>query len=238
MKINILVISAHPDDAEMSCGGTIISHSKQGHKMGLIDLTMGELGTRGTPQLRLEEAENARKILGAEFRENLGMADGFFKNDQTHMLMVIEKIRQYQPDIILTNSPDDRHPDHCRAAALVKDAYFMAGLREIKTNFEGTEQEAWRPKALYHYLQHTLHRPDFIVDISGYLEQKMEAIQAFSSQFYNPESDEPDTVLSTPGFLERLRSASKTMGNQIFTDAGEGFIENRVHGVSDLNNLL
>ena len=237
MKLNLLVISAHPDDAEMSCGGTIAKHTSKGYKVGLVDMTMGELGTRGTPELRLQEAENARQILGAEVRENLGMADGFFRHDKTHVMMIIEKIRQYQPDMIITNSPEDRHPDHPRASAIVKEAAFLSGLRNIHTTLEGKVQSPWRPENLFHYIQHFNHTPDFIVDISGFLERKMEAIKAFKSQFHQPDSDEPDTVLSQPGFLESLKSRSLQHGGEIFKEAGEGLLKSRMPGIDDLNDI-
>jgi N-acetylglucosamine malate deacetylase 1 len=238
MKLQLLVIAAHPDDAELSCGGTIISHTDQGYKAGIVDLTQGELGTRGTPEIRKKEALRAAEILGVSIRENLQLADGFFAVNQAHLIMVIEKIRQYKPDIVITNPLQDRHPDHERAGRLVKEACFLSGLSKVESYIDGKSQKPWRPHALYHFIQHTQHSPDFIVDITGYLDKKMEAIWAFQSQFYDPASDEPDTLLSEKSFLEKIKSRSLQYGAEIFCSAGEGFLINRTPGVKRLTDLV
>ncbi len=238
MQLDLLIISAHPDDAELSCGGTILSHIAQGKTAGLVDLTMGELGTRGTPELRLREAQKAAAVLGVSVRENLQMSDGFFKNDREHQLLVIEKIRQFRPRIVITNPLSDRHPDHERAGALVKNACFLSGLQKIETTYNNQLQEPWRPEKVFHFIQHYQHKPDFIVDISGFLDKKMEAIQTFRSQFYNPDSDEPSTLLSNKAFLEGLRSRSIQYGSVIYREAGEGFLFSRSIGVNNLFDVL
>ncbi|MBI4945726.1 MAG: bacillithiol biosynthesis deacetylase BshB1 [Bacteroidetes bacterium] len=237
MKIDILAFGAHPDDVELSCSGTILKNISLGKKVGIIDLTQGELGTRGTAALRLKEAAAAAKILGVSFRENLKMADGFFQNDKKHLLAVIKKIRQYKPDIVLANALEDRHPDHGRAAKLIADACFFAGLVKIKTaapTLKGSKQhkhslgrrawqEAWRPKAVYHYIQYRKLIPDFTVDISSFMEKKMESIKTFRSQFYDPGSKEPTTLISSSGFLKHLYSRAEEHGKIINAQYAEGF---------------
>src|ERR1035437_9510045 len=187
MKLDIFAIGAHPDDVELSCAGTILKHIALGKKCGILDLTAGELGTRGSAELRLTEATNAAKILGVSVRDNLKIADGFFKNDKEHQLEIIKKIREYQPEIVLCNAVSDRHPDHGRSAALVSEACYYSGLIRIETKLNGVNQQAWRPKAVYHYIQDRQLKPDFVVDVTSFFEKKMEAIQAFKSQFYNPD---------------------------------------------------
>ena len=237
MKIDILAIGAHADDVELSCAGTLLKHIAMGKKVGLLDLTEGELGTRGTPEIRKREAEASARILGVSFRENAGMADGFFKNDREHQLRVIEYIRAHRPEIVLCNAVSDRHPDHGRAAALVSEACFYSGLAKIHTEREGKAQEAWRPRAVYHYVQDRSLKPDFVIDISPFQARKLEAIQAFSSQFYNPGSAEPLTPISSKQFLDFVISRSAHFGRDIQVDYAEGFTVGRTIGVENLFDL-
>ena len=223
MKLDILAFGAHPDDVELSCSGTIIKNISLGKRIGIIDLTRGELGTRGTAAIRLKESAEAAKILGVSFRENLKMEDGFFQNDKKHQLKVIQKIRQYKPDIVLANALEDRHPDHGRAAKLIADASFLSGLRKIETKLNGKKQEAWRPKAVYHYIQYRKLNPDFVVDISSLMEKRMEALKAFRSQFFNPDSKEPETLISSSEFLKHIYSRAAEHGKLINVQYAEGF---------------
>src|ERR1035437_2607310 len=223
MKLDILAFGAHPDDVELSCSGTILKNISLGKKVGIIDLTRGELGTRGTAAIRIKESADAAKILGVSFRENLKMEDGFFQNDKKHQLKVIQKIRQYRPDVVLANALEDRHPDHGRAAKLIADASFLSGLRKIETKLNGKKQEAWRPKAVYHYIQYRKLNPDFVVDISSFMEKRMESIKAFSSQFYNPGSKEPATLISSSEFLKHIYSRAAEHGKLINVQYAEGF---------------
>jgi len=229
MKLDILAFGAHPDDVELGCAGTILKHIEDGRKIGIIDLTRGELGTRGSAAIRKKESDAAAKILGVAVRENLGMADGFFLNDKKHQLKVIQKIRQYQPDVVIANSPKDRHPDHGRGAQLVSDACFLAGLPKIKTSLHGKSQKAWRPKSVYHYIQFNPHKPDFVVDISKHFEKKMDAIRAFPSQFYNPDSKETETLISSPEFFNLVKKRCEEHGSQINAKYGEGFLFGTLH---------
>lgn len=238
MKLDILVLSAHPDDAELGCGGTIALHVEQGKKVGVVDFTRGELGTRGTPELRAQEAKDSSKILGLSVRDNLGFADAFFVNDKEHQLAVIEKIRQYRPDIVLANAIYDRHSDHAKASDLATTACFLSGLKKIETTHEGNLQEAWRPKAVYHFIQNNYIKPDIVVDITHYWTIKIKAIKAYKSQFYNPESDEPQTFLSTPHFMEFVEARAKELGHSIGVDYGEGFTVERTVGIRNLFHLL
>ena len=233
MKLEILAFGAHPDDVEISCGGTILKHIALGYKCGVIDLTQGELGTRGSGELRLIEAEKSKQILGISARENLGFSDGFFQNDREHQLPIIEMIRKYRPEIVLANSVHDRHPDHGKAAKLVADACFLAGLIKIETG-----QDAWRPKAVYHYIQDEYIHPDLTVDVTPYFDKKIESILAYSSQFYNPESNEPDTPISGKEFLDFLRGRAMTYGRPIGADLAEGFTAARNVGVKNLFDLI
>lgn len=232
MKLDILAFGAHPDDVEISCAGTILKHIDLGYKCGIIDLTQGELGTRGSAELRLVEAENAKSILGISARENLGFADGFFQNDKEHQLPIINMIRKYRPEIVLANSIQDRHPDHGKGAKLVADACFLAGLIKVETR-----QEAWRPKAVYHYIQDEFIHPDLTVDVTPYFDKKIEAILAYSSQFYNPQSDEPDTPISGKEFLDFLKGRARTYGRPIGAELAEGFTAARNIGVRNLFDL-
>ena len=237
MKLDILAIGVHPDDVELGCSGTILKHIAQGKKVGILDLTKGELGSRGSGELRLEEAKKSADILGVSVRENLGFSDGFFKNDKEHQLEIIKILRKYQPDIILANAPIDRHPDHGRASQLVSEACFYSGLVRIETEIDGISQELWRPQAVYHYIQDRFLKPDFVVDVSDFLDQKMDAIMAFSSQFYNPDSDAPETPISSKKFLDFIKARMANFGRDINADYAEGYTVERVVGVEDITQL-
>ncbi len=232
MSLDILAIGVHPDDIELSCSGTLIRHIRQGYKVGLCDLTQGELGTRGNAPLRLKEAESAMHYMKALFRENLGMRDGLFEHTNENVLKIISVIRKHKPRVILANAPSDRHPDHGRASKLVADACFYSGLKKID---EG--QEAFRPESVYFYIQDRYLSPDIVVDISDSMAEKMEAILCFKSQFFNEDSDEPDTPISSESFLEVIRAKARTYGREIGVEYGEGFVAERVLGVSDLFSL-
>jgi len=235
MKLDILVFASHPDDAELSCSGTIASHVAKGKKVGIVDLTKGELGTRGSIELREKEALAASKILGIKVRENLELADGFFEVNKESLLKVANCIRKYQPEIILGNAINDRHPDHGKGAKLVEEACFYSGIKRVVTV---NAFAPWRPKALYHYIQSNYIEPDFIVDISDFWHIKEKSIRAFKSQFYDPKSREPETYISKPGFLEFLMSRSKMWGQAIGVKYGEGFTVNRKLGVKYLFDLI
>ncbi len=223
MKLDILVMAAHPDDAELSCAGTILSFIQQGKKVGIVDFTRGELGTRGTPEIRLAESAEATKILGLHTRENLEIRDGFFQNDEESQLKLIQVIRKYQPDVVLANALEDRHPDHGKGAKLAIDACFLAGLRQIKTKLNGQEQTAWRPRNVYHYIQDRYLEPDFVFDITPFWDQKEAAIRAFKSQFFDPNSKEPASYISSPEFLNFIKARAMEMGHKIGVVYGEGF---------------
>lgn len=239
MKLDILAFAAHPDDVELGCSGTLIAHIAAGKKVGVIDLTHGELGTRGTAEIRLQESEEATRIMGASVRDNLGFADGFFQNDKEHQLRVVQKIRQYQPDIVIMNAVQDRHPDHGRGSQLVSESCFLAGLRMVKTAGEqGEEQTAWRPKAVYHFIQDRYIKPDIVVDVTPFWNKKMETIRAFKSQFYNPDDSSPNTYISSPEFLKFIESRAMEYGHGIGVTYGEGFTVERLVGVKNLFDLL
>lgn len=238
MKLDILAFGAHPDDVELGCGGTIAKEVALGKKVGIVDLTRGELGTRGTAELRDQEARAAAQILGVCVRENLQMRDGFFVNDEQHQLAVIQMIRKYQPEIVLCNAVDDRHIDHAKGSQLVSDACFLSGLIKIETTFQGQKQNAWRPKQVYHYLQWKNIPPDFVVDITGYNQKRVEAILAYGSQFYNPNSTEPETPIATRNFLESLDYRVRDLGRLVGTDYAEGFTTERYLAVNSLGDLL
>lgn len=239
MKLDLVVMAAHPDDAEMSCGGTIASAIAQGKKVGIIDFTRGELGTRGTPEIRATESAAATKILHLSARENLGFRDGFFKNDEEHQMKLIAAIRRYQPEIVLANAIEDRHPDHGRGAALAVDACFYSGLRMIQTfDFDDKPQNAWRPKALYHYIQDRFIKPDLVVDIANFWDIKEASIRAYKSQFHDPNSTEPESYLTSPEFLEFLKARSQEMGHMIGSKYGEGYTKTKTIGIKDLFNLI
>lgn len=238
IKLDILAVGVHPDDVELGCSGTIISHVQQGKTCGVLDLTQGELGSRGNPELRELEAKNAAKILGLACREQLGLKDGFFENDSASQLKIIQIIRKYRPEIVLANAVNDRHPDHGRAAKLVADACFYSGLAKIETDYNGIPQQAWRPKAIYHYIQDYTLKPDFVVDVSEFADKKREAIMCFSSQFYNPESQEPQTPISSPEFLESVFGKMSVFGRAVGVRYAEGFTANRFLGVKTIFDLL
>ncbi len=237
-KLDILVMAVHPDDAELGCSGTIAKHISMGYKVGIVDFTRGELGTRGSAEIRDAEAVASSKIMGLSARENLRFRDGFFKNDEEHQLKLIEVIRRYKPDVVFANAIDDRHPDHGRASALAVDACFLAGLRRIQT-FEpdGSPQSAWRPKNLFHYIQDRYIEPDFVIDVSGFWDIKDKAIRAFSSQFHDPNSSDPQSYISSPDFLNFLEARGREMGHKIGVKYGEGFTSDRMLGVDDILKL-
>jgi len=233
MKLDILVFGAHPDDVELGCSGTIIKHLKNGLNIGIIDLTRGELGTRGTSETRNKETLNATKILGVQLRENMKFKDGLFENNEKNKIKLIKKIRKYRPDIVLTNAPSDRHPDHGRSSQLTIDACFLSGLEKINTN-----QKIWRPKHVYHYIQFNNLIPDFVVDITKEMEEKMKSILCYKTQFYNPASKETETIISSKDFLESIKYRAKDLGRQSDCKYAEGFIANQNLKVDYLTDLV
>jgi N-acetylglucosamine malate deacetylase 1 len=237
MKVNILAVGVHPDDVELSCSGVLIKHISLGHSAGILDLTLGELGTRGTPEIRTKEAMDSAAIIGAAFRTQLTFKDGFFQNDEIHLHQVIEQIRKHQPDIVLCNAVTDRHPDHGRAAKLVAEACFYSGLSKIKTVLDGVAQDAWRPKAVYHYIQDNYIEPDFVVDVTPFIETKHRAVMAFTSQFYDPKSKEPQTPISSKEFLDYVDSKMSMWGRSIGVPFAEGFTVTKIPGVNSLYDL-
>jgi N-acetylglucosamine malate deacetylase 1 len=238
MKIDILAFGVHPDDVELGCAGTILASIQQGKKVGVIDLTRGELGTRGTAETRNKESADAAKVLGLHARENLDMADGFFEHNQQNILKIITVIRKYSPDILMCNAPEDRHPDHGRSAKLVSDAAFLSGLRKIETSSDGKLQEAWRPKYVFQYIQDRYLEPDFIFDISPFHDKKMEAIQCYATQFYNPQLEEPNTYISSPEFLNSITSREMILGKRIGVRFAEGFISEKMIGISSFDAFI
>lgn len=238
MKLDVLAIGVHPDDVELSCAGVLLVEKKNGKRTGIIDLTQGELGTRGTAETRSKEAEDAAKILGVDIRENLKMADGFLQNDEAHQLKVIEAIRKYQPEIILCNATEDRHPDHGKSAKLVSDAAFLSGLIKIETFENGIIQKPWRPKYVLHYIQDRFLQPNFVLDITNVFETKLQAIKAYSTQFHNPDVDGPQTYISTPDFLDSIIYRSKMLGKMIGVKYAEGFTSQKMIGFSSLDALI
>jgi len=238
MKLDILAFGAHPDDVELGCGATIAKEVSLGKKVGIVDLTRGELGSRGSANLRDEEAAIAAKILGISVRENLRFADGFFTNDKTHQLQIIKMIRKYQPEIVLCNPVDDRHIDHPKASNLVSDACFLSGLIKIETELEGQLQEKWRPKQVYHYLQWKSSTPDFVVNVSDFMEVKIKAVLAYGSQFYNPRSKEPETPISSENFTDSVQYRAKDLGRLIGVEFAEGFTAERYVAVENLDKLI
>ncbi|MCX6200993.1 MAG: bacillithiol biosynthesis deacetylase BshB1 [Bacteroidetes bacterium] len=238
MKLDILAFGVHPDDVELGCAGTIMAAIDQGKKIGIVDLTRGELGTRGTPTTRTQEAEAAAKIMGVDVRENLDMADGFFTNDEAHQRKIIALIRKYQPDIILANAPEDRHPDHGRSAKLVSDAAFLSGLRKVETIHEGITQNAWRPAYTFHYIQDRFIQPSFVIDITAYMERKMEAVLAYGTQFTNADTSEPQTYISSPQFLETVKARALMLGKRIGVGYAEGYITEKIIGFSNFDAII
>jgi bacillithiol biosynthesis deacetylase BshB1 len=237
MKLDILAIGVHPDDVELSASGTILKHIALGKTVGILDLTRGELGTRGNAELRAQEATHAAKILGLSIREQLSMADGFFENNEAHQKEIIRIIRKYQPEIVLCNAITDRHPDHGRAAKLTADACFYSGLVKVETKEDGKIQAPWRPKAVYHYIQDYFIEPDFVIDITPFMGKKIESIMAYSSQFFDPNSKEPETPISTKNFLEYVKSKGSLFGRAINVDYAEGYTVSRYIGIENLFDL-
>ena len=238
MKLDILAFGAHPDDIELGCGATIAKEVANGKRVGVVDLTRGELGTRGTPETRKQEAADAAQILGLEVRENLGFADGFFVNDEKHQLEVIKMIRKYQPEIVLCNAIDDRHIDHGKGSKLVSDACFLSGLLKIETKLDGQPQEKWRPKQVYHYIQWKNIKPDLAVDVSGFIDTKMAAVLAYKTQFYNPDSTEPSTPISSKNFTDSIKYRARDLGRLIGVEHAEGFTVERYVAVKRLFDLI
>jgi bacillithiol biosynthesis deacetylase BshB1 len=238
MKLDILAIGVHPDDVELSCAGTILKHIELGKTVGILDLTLGELGTRGNATIRTQEAMHAASILGVSVREQLNMADGFFENNETNQRLIIEVIRKYQPELILCNAISDRHPDHGRAAKLTTDACFYSGLLKVETKENNTTQKPWRPKAVYHYIQDNFIEPDFVIDVTTYNDKKMESIMAYSSQFFDPNSKEPQTPISSKNFIDYINAKARLFGRSINVDFAEGFTVNRYMGVNNLFDLV
>ena len=238
IKLDILVLPVHPDDAELGCAGVILKHNAAGKKSGIVDLTRGELGTRGSAEIRAQEAEAAGKILGLAVRDNLGLPDGFFQNTPEYQLKVVEVIRRYRPEIVITNAYYDRHPDHGRASDLVQASCFLAGLRKIETFDNGQPQEAWRPKQLLHFIQDVYIKPDILVDISEYWEPKKASIMAYGSQFHNPDwADEPQTYISSPEFVNNVEARDRELGRSIQAKYAEGFLSRKILGVESLFDL-
>ncbi len=238
MKLDILAFGAHPDDVELGCAGTLLKEMSLGKSVGIVDLTRGELGTRGSAIIRDQEANASAKILGLAVRENLGMRDGFFLNDEKHQLEIIKMIRKYQPEIVLCNAIEDRHIDHGKGSKLVSDSCFLSGLMKVETELEGEKQAAWRPKLVYHYIQWKNLEPDFVVDITGFTDKKIESILAYSSQFYDAASKEPESPISSKNFLESLNYRSRDLGRLAGVDHAEGFTVERYLAVNSLGDLI
>ncbi len=239
MKLDILVFASHPDDAELGAGATIAKCVAQGKKVGIIDLTRGELGTRGTAEIREKESEAASDILGIHIRENMEFRDGFFVNDDMHQMALVRMIRKYRPEVVLCNAVEDRHIDHARGSKLVSDACFLSGLSKIDSKLEGDDQwqESWRPSRVYHYIQWKNLEPDFVVDVSDFIEKKVEAIEAYASQFYDPDSDEPETPISSKNFIDSIIYRSRDLGRLTGVQYAEGFTVERYPVVNDLDDL-
>ncbi len=238
MKLDILAMGAHPDDVELGCGGTLAKEIARGKKAGILDLTRGELGTRGSAEIRDRESAAAAKILGVEVRKNLGFRDGFFVNDEKHQMEIIKVIRQYQPEIVLTNAVEDRHKDHGKGSELTSTACFLSGLRRIETTVDGKPQEAWRPKHVLHYIQWRDLEPDIVVDISGFIQPKMEAVKAYKSQFFNENSEEPKTPISTNNFLQSVAYRASNLGRLVFVDHAEGFTTEHYPAIDSVFDLV
>lgn len=238
MKLDILAFGAHPDDVELGCGATIAKEVSLGKKVGIVDLTRGELGTRGSAAIRELEAAKSATILGVSVRENMGFADGFFINDKNHQLEIIKMIRKYQPEIVLCNAVDDRHIDHPKGSSLVSDACFLSGLLKIETEIGGESQKKWRPKQVYHYIQWKNIEPDFVVDVSDFIDVKQKAVLAYSTQFYDPKSNEPETPITSKNFTESINYRAKDLGRLIGVEYAEGFTSERYVAVENLSKLI
>lgn len=238
MKCDILAIGAHPDDVELGCGGTIAKLISQGKKVVIVDLTEGELGTRGTAETRADEANAAAMLLGISARENLKMKDGFLNNSELYQIKIVEKIRKYQPEIVFANAIDDRHPDHAKGAKLVSDACFLAGLKKVETFDNKVLQEVWRPKHIFHYIQWKNIVPEFVIDITGFLDKKIEACLAYKTQFYNPESKEPVTPIATKDFLESLTYRAQDLGRLSGVEYAEGFTTEKLIALKNFDGIV
>jgi len=238
LKLDILAIGAHPDDVELSCSGVLAKEASRGKKTGILDLTRGELGTRGSAEIRDQEAAAAAKILGLSVRENIALADGFFVNDKESQLRIIEIIRKYKPEIVLCNAIDDRHIDHGKGSKLASDACFLSGLKKIETSLDGEVQEAWRPKHVYHYIQWKNLQPDVVVDISGFMDVKMQAVLAYGSQFYDPNNPDSNTPISSKNFQDSVKYRAQDLGRLIGTDYAEGFTVERYPAVDSIFDLI
>jgi N-acetylglucosamine malate deacetylase 1 len=239
-KIQILAVAVHPDDVELCCAGTLMMEKLKGKTIGVVDLTRGELGTRGTPELRLQESQAAAGIMDLDIRENLGLADGFFQNNEENQRKLIRAIRKYQPEIVLSSALEDRHPDHGRAGKLISDSCFLSGLRKISTQDEGVEQEHWRPKYVFHFIQDRFYQPSFVYDISAVFDRKLEAIRAYSSQFHSTtyKKDEPQTYISSPEFLDAVVGRAQMCGKMVGVKYAEGFISEKMIGINSLDSFI
>ncbi len=238
MKVDVLAIGAHPDDVELGCGGTIAKLISEGKKVAIIDLTQGELGTRGTNETRAIEAQNAAEILGISARENLNMKDGFLVNSEEYQLRIIKAIRTYRPEIVFCNAIDDRHPDHAKAAKLASDACFLSGLIKIETEESGKKQEKWRPKQVFHYIQWKNLEPDFVIDISGFLDKKIESCLAYKTQFYDPTSTEPTTPISSKSFLDSITYRAQDLGRLADVEHAEGFTTEKTLALKNFDGII
>ena len=238
MKVDILAIGAHPDDVELGCGGTLAKLISEGKTVAIVDLTQGELGTRGTNLTRAEESSNASNILGISARENLKMKDGFLLNVEEYQLQIVKMIRKYQPEIVFSNSIDDRHPDHAKASKLVSDACFLSGLIKIETSLENENQKSWRPKHIFNYIQWKPIKPDFVVDISEFMEQKIKACLAYKTQFYDPNSTEPMTPIASKDFLESLTYRAQDLGRLSGVDYAEGFTTEKLIAFKNFDGIV
>ena len=238
MKLDILAFGVHPDDVELGCSGTLMAAMAEGKKVGIVDLTGGELGTRGNAEIRKAEAARAAAIMGITIRENLGMADGFFQNDETNQRKLIEVIRKYQPGIVLANAFEDRHPDHGRSAKMVADAVFLSGLRKIETFSDGQLQPIWKPAYVFHYIQDRFIPPSFVVDITAYMDKKIEAVLAYSTQFYNPGLDEPQTYISSAQFLETVKARALMLGKRVGVAYAEGYFTEKTLGIRSFDTII
>lgn len=238
MKVDILAIGAHPDDVELGCGGTLAKLISEGKKVAIVDLTQGELGTRGTNVTRAQEAASASEILGISARENLKMKDGFIHNSEEYQIQIVKMIRKYQPEIVLANAVDDRHPDHAKAAKLVSDACFLSGLVKIETELDGENQKQWRPKQVFHYIQWKHITPDFVIDISNFMEKKIEACLAYKTQFYDPNSNEPMTPIATKDFLESLTYRAQDLGRLSGVEFAEGFTTEKLLAFKNFDGII
>lgn len=237
-QVDILAVGVHPDDIELGCGGLIIASVKQNKRVAVLDLTKGELGTRGTTETRRQEAADAAAVMGISFRENIGLEDGFFENDRASVIKVITQIRKFRPTIVICNAPKDRHPDHARASELVVKACFLAGLRRIETQLDGEAQTHWRPANIYHYIQDQYIEPDFLFDISDVIEEKLEAVSAYKTQFNSPSVSEPQTYISTPDFFDRIKARALSFGKVIGVQYAEGFISEKKIGIANIDALI